>query len=122
MASLGETQLRPITMLLRKLMAMDVEESLRGNLIDGVVLLGGRDKSTLAQLLGGAACGTVALHTAPEVAAGGPLAVVQSGSPRRSQLPRRTPAASAACTSSMFCRLRKAATSTSLSASAETRL
>ena len=39
--SLGETQLRPTAMLLRNLMAMDVEESLRGNPIDGVVLLGG---------------------------------------------------------------------------------
>ncbi len=52
--SLGETQIRPTAMLLRNLMAMDVEESIRGNPIDGVVLLGGCDKTTPAQLMGAA--------------------------------------------------------------------
>ena len=37
--SLGETQLRPTAMLFRNLASMDVEESIRGNPIDGVVLM-----------------------------------------------------------------------------------
>ena len=52
--SLGETQIRPTAMLLRNLMSMDIEESIRGNPIDGVVLLGGCDKTTPAQLMGAA--------------------------------------------------------------------
>ncbi len=52
--SLGETQMRPTAMLFRNLLAMDVEESIRGNPIDGVVLLGGCDKTTPAQLMGAA--------------------------------------------------------------------
>lgn len=52
--SLGETQMRPTTMLFRNLVSMDVEESIRGNPIDGVVLLGGCDKTTPAQLMGAA--------------------------------------------------------------------
>src|SRR5262245_2994782 len=44
--SLGETQMRPTAMLFRNLLAMDVEESIRGNPIDAVVLLGGCDKTT----------------------------------------------------------------------------
>jgi len=52
--SLGETQMRPTAMLFRNLLAMDVEESIRGNPIDGVVLLGGCDKTTPGQLMGAA--------------------------------------------------------------------
>jgi len=52
--SLGETQMRPTAMLYRNLLSMDVEESLRGNPLDGVVLLGGCDKTTPGQLLGAA--------------------------------------------------------------------
>lgn len=52
--SLGETQIQPTTMLLRNLMAMDVEESIRGNPIDGVVLLSGCDKTTPAMMMGAA--------------------------------------------------------------------
>ena len=52
--SLGETQMRPTAMLFRNLLAMEVEESIRGNPIDGVVLLGGCDKTTPGQLLGAA--------------------------------------------------------------------
>jgi L-arabonate dehydrase len=52
--SLGETIMRPTTMLFRNLMAMEVEESLRANPIDGVVLLTGCDKTTPAQLMGAA--------------------------------------------------------------------
>jgi dihydroxy-acid dehydratase len=52
--SLGETQIQPTSMLLRNLMAMDVEESIRGNPIDGVVLLAGCDKTTPAMVMGAA--------------------------------------------------------------------
>lgn len=52
--SLGETQIQPTAMLLRNLMAMDVEESVRCNPIDGVVLLSGCDKTTPAMLMGAA--------------------------------------------------------------------
>ena len=52
--SLGETYIRPTTMLFRNLMAMDVEEMIRANPLDGVVLLCGCDKTTPAQLMGAA--------------------------------------------------------------------
>ena len=52
--SLGETMLRPTAMLYRNLAAMDVEESLRANPLDGVVLLMGCDKTTPALLMGAA--------------------------------------------------------------------
>jgi dihydroxy-acid dehydratase len=52
--SLGETQMRPTAMLFRNLLAMEVEESVRGNPIDAVVLLGGCDKTTPGQLMGAA--------------------------------------------------------------------
>ncbi|OGO94457.1 MAG: dihydroxy-acid dehydratase [Coxiella sp. RIFCSPHIGHO2_12_FULL_42_15] len=52
--SLGETLLRPTSMLFRNLMSMDVEEMIRANPIDGVVLLAGCDKTTPAQLMGAA--------------------------------------------------------------------
>src|SRR5687767_7364273 len=54
--SLGETQLRPTAMLFRNLASMDVEESIRANPIDGVVLLMGCDKTTPALLMGAASC------------------------------------------------------------------
>jgi len=50
--SLGETMLRPTAMLYRNLASMDVEESIRGNPIDGVVLLMGCDKTTPALVMG----------------------------------------------------------------------
>ncbi len=50
--SLGEMYMKPTTMLFRNLMAMDVEESIRANPLDGVVLLCGCDKTTPAQLMG----------------------------------------------------------------------
>ena len=49
--SLGETQMKPTAMLFRNLLAMDVEESIRAYGIDGVVLLGGCDKTTPGQLM-----------------------------------------------------------------------
>ncbi len=52
--SLGEELTMPTTMLYRNLMAMDVEEMIRANPLDGVVLLCGCDKTTPAQLMGAA--------------------------------------------------------------------
>ncbi len=52
--SLGETLLRPTAMLYRNLASMDGEESIRGNPIDGVVLLMGCDKTTPSLLMGAA--------------------------------------------------------------------
>jgi len=52
--SLGETQMKPTAMLFRNLLAMDVEESIRAYGMDGVVLLGGCDKTTPGQLMGAA--------------------------------------------------------------------
>ncbi len=54
--SLGEVLLRPTAMLYRNLASMDVEESIRGNPIDGVVLLMGCDKTTPSLLMGAASC------------------------------------------------------------------
>lgn len=50
--SLGETLMKPTTMLYRNLASMDAEESIRGNPLDGVVLLGGCDKTTPSILMG----------------------------------------------------------------------
>jgi dihydroxy-acid dehydratase len=67
--SLGETQMLPTAMLFRNLMSMDVEESIRGNPIDGVVLLGGCDKNTPAQLMGAASVDlpTIVLSGGPKL-------------------------------------------------------
>ncbi len=54
--SLGETTLRPTAMLFRNLAAMEVEESIRANPLDGVVLMVGCDKTTPALLMGAASC------------------------------------------------------------------
>jgi L-arabonate dehydrase len=65
--SLGETQLRPTAMFFRNLASMDVEESIRGNPMDGVVLLMGCDKTTPALLMGAASCNlpTIGLSGGP---------------------------------------------------------
>src|SRR3990170_5901398 len=52
--SLGETLLRPTAMLYRNLASMSVEESIRANPLDGVVLLAGCDKTTPATIMGAA--------------------------------------------------------------------
>lgn len=52
--SLGETLMRPSTMLFRNLMAMEVEETIRANPLDAVVLLSGCDKTVPAQVMGAA--------------------------------------------------------------------
>lgn len=66
--SMGETIMRPTTMLFRNLVSMDVEESIRANPLDGVVLLTGCDKTTPSTLMG--AC-SVDLPTI--VVPGGPM-------------------------------------------------
>lgn len=66
--SSGESNLRPTAMLTRNLASMDVEESIRGNPIDGVVLLVGCDKTTPALLMGAASCDLPTI-----VVSGGPM-------------------------------------------------
>ena len=64
----GESNLRPTSMLYRNLAAMTVEEAIRGNPIDGVVLCTGCDKTTPALLMGAASCDVPAI-----VLSGGPM-------------------------------------------------
>ncbi|MBN9009778.1 MAG: dihydroxy-acid dehydratase, partial [Rhizobiales bacterium] len=59
--SLGESNMRPTAMLFRNLASMDVEESIRGNPMDGVILLVGCDKTTPALLMGAASCNLPAI-------------------------------------------------------------
>ena len=66
--SLGETLMRPTTMLFRNLASMDVEESIRANPIDGVVLLTGCDKTTPSLIMGAASCDLPTI-----VVSGGPM-------------------------------------------------
>jgi dihydroxy-acid dehydratase len=66
--STGESNLRPTAMLFRNLASMDVEEAIRGNPVDGVVLMTGCDKSTPALLMGAASCDVPAI-----VCSGGPM-------------------------------------------------
>lgn len=60
--SLGEEFMKPSAMLYRNLMAMDVEETLRANPIDGVVLLCNCDKTTPAQLMAAASANLPAIQ------------------------------------------------------------
>jgi dihydroxy-acid dehydratase len=66
--SLGEMFMKPTSMLYRNLMSMDVEESIRANPVDGVVLLCGCDKTTPAQLMGAASADIPAI-----MVTGGPM-------------------------------------------------
>ena len=66
--SLGEALMKPTAMLYRNLMAMDVEESIRAYPLDGVVLLGGCDKTVPGSLLGAASANVPAL-----MITGGPM-------------------------------------------------
>ncbi|MBS1876251.1 MAG: dihydroxy-acid dehydratase [Acidobacteria bacterium] len=66
--SLGEMLMKPTAMLFRNLMAMDVEESIRANPLDGVVLLCGCDKTTPAMLMGAASADVPTI-----VVPGGPM-------------------------------------------------
>ncbi|WP_316204088.1 L-arabinonate dehydratase [Bradyrhizobium sp. SZCCHNS3051] len=60
--SLSESLLKPTTMLYRNMLAMDVEELLRGHPVDGVVLMGGCDKTTPALLLGATSMNLPAIY------------------------------------------------------------
>ena len=60
--SLSESYLKPTTMLYRNLLAMDAEELLRGHPVDGVVLMGGCDKTTPALLLGATSMNIPAIY------------------------------------------------------------
>jgi len=64
----GESNLRPTAMFTRNLASMDVEEAIRGNPIDAVVLMVGCDKTTPALLMGAASCDVPAI-----VVTGGPM-------------------------------------------------
>ena len=66
--SCGESNLRPTAMLFRNLASMDVEEAIRGNPLDGVVLLVGCDKTTPALLMGAASTDLPSI-----VVSGGPM-------------------------------------------------
>jgi L-arabonate dehydrase len=66
--STGESNLRPTAMLFRNLVSMDVEESIRGNPIDGVVLMCGCDKTIPSLIMGAASCDLPAI-----VVSGGPM-------------------------------------------------
>lgn len=66
--SLGESLMKPTTMLYRNLMAMDVEENIRSYPLDGVVLLTGCDKTTPASIMGAASANVPAI-----VVTGGPM-------------------------------------------------
>jgi dihydroxy-acid dehydratase len=66
--SLGESLMKPTTMLYRNLMAMDVEESIRAYPLDGVVLLTGCDKTNPAAILGACSADVPAI-----VVTGGPM-------------------------------------------------
>jgi dihydroxy-acid dehydratase len=66
--SLGESLMKPTTMLYRNLMAMDVEESIRAYPLDGVVLLTGCDKTNPASIMGAASANVPAI-----VVTGGPM-------------------------------------------------
>ena len=66
--SCGESNLRPTAMLFRNLASMDVEESIRANPMDGVVLMAGCDKTTPSLLMGAASCDVPTM-----VFSGGPM-------------------------------------------------
>ena len=68
MVSLGETNYRPTAMLWRNMVAMATEEMIRANPVDGVVLLGGCDKTIPALLMGAASVNLPAI-----VVPGGPM-------------------------------------------------
>jgi L-arabonate dehydrase len=66
--SLGESNMRPTAMLYRNLASMDVEESIRSNPLDGIVLMVGCDKTTPALVMGAASCDLPTI-----VLSGGPM-------------------------------------------------
>jgi len=66
--SCGESNLRPTAMLFRNLASMDVEEAIRGNPMDGVILMAGCDKTTPSLVMGAASCDLPSI-----VISGGPM-------------------------------------------------
>ena len=66
--SLGEPMMRPTTMLFRNLASMDVEETIRANPLDGVVLLAGCDKTTPSTVMG-----AISVDLPTIVVSGGPM-------------------------------------------------
>jgi len=66
--SMGETNMRPTAMMFRNLVSMDVEESIRANPIDAVVLMCGCDKTTPSLVMGAASCDVPTI-----VVSGGPM-------------------------------------------------
>jgi dihydroxy-acid dehydratase len=66
--SMGETNMRPTAAMFRNLVSMDVEESIRANPIDGVVLMCGCDKTTPSLVMGAASCDVPTI-----VLSGGPM-------------------------------------------------
>jgi L-arabonate dehydrase len=66
--SMGETNMRPTAMMFRNLVSMDVEESIRANPIDAVVLMCGCDKTTPSLVMGAASCDVPTI-----VLSGGPM-------------------------------------------------
>ena len=66
--STGESTVRPTAMLFRNLVSMDVEESIRANPIDGVILLCGCDKTTVSLVMGACSCNLPTI-----VVSGGPM-------------------------------------------------
>src|SRR2546429_7514271 len=92
--SLGETLMRPTAMLYRNLASMDVEESIRANPLDGVVLLMGCDKTTPALLMGAASVDIPAIgvsggpmlsgkYRGTDIGSGTKVLAVVQGLPRR---------------------------------------
>jgi len=88
--SLNEILTSPTTMLYRNLAAMETEEMIRAQPMDGVVLMGGCDKTVPAQgvrdmvrisdaRMSGTAYGSIVLHCSPEACVGGPIALVKDG-------------------------------------------
>src|SRR5213083_886787 len=85
--SLGEELMMPTAMLYRNLMAMDVEEMIRSNPLDGVVLLCGCDKTTPAQLMGAASMDVPAIMLSSRSRR--PAERERLARPRRVLLPQR---------------------------------
>ena len=106
--SLGESMMKPTTMLWRNLMSMDVEESLRANPLDGVVLLCGCDKTTPAQLMGAASADLPTIVHARRADAERPMARTRRSARARTSGASRTCASAARSPTRSTCRSRRA--------------
>ena len=89
--SLGESNMRPSAMMFRNLASMDVEESLRANPVDGVVLLVGCDKTTPALVMGAVSCDlpTIVVSGGPDADAAASAAAPSARAPTSSASARR---------------------------------